>query len=100
MGFFGDSSDPSESLGETIKDTKSDSPEDMVLSSEQKATMRKLLNEMDEREAKVLTMRFGLDGSEPLTLKQIGKQLGLTRERIRQIQRSALEKLNEEMMRA
>jgi len=100
MGFFGDSTEPSESLGETIKDTKVDSPEEMVLSTEQRSTLERLLTEMDEREAKVLRLRFGLDGSEPLTLKQIGKELGLTRERIRQIQRLALEKLNEEMSKA
>jgi RNA polymerase sigma factor (sigma-70 family) len=100
MGFFGDSTDPSESLGETIKDVHADSPEDLMLSGEQKATLLRLLNQMDQREATVLRLRFGLDGTEPLTLKQIGKELGLTRERIRQIQRTALEKLNEEMSQA
>jgi RNA polymerase sigma factor (sigma-70 family) len=92
--------DPSESLGETIKDTHADSPEDMMLSGEQKNTLLRLLDEMDHREATVLRLRFGLDGNEPLTLKEIGKELGLTRERIRQIQRTALEKLNEEMTQA
>ena len=97
MGFFGDSAESSESLGETLKDTRLDSPEDAILSGEEKNRLQKLLSQMDPREATVLTLRFGLDGNEPLTLKQIGKRLGLTRERIRQIQRSALEKLSEEM---
>jgi RNA polymerase sigma factor (sigma-70 family) len=100
MGFFGDSTDPSESLGETLKDTRQNTPEDAILSGEEKNTLQRLLGEMDPREAKVLSLRFGLNGDEPLTLKQIGKKLGLTRERIRQIQRLALEKLNEEMTRA
>jgi len=56
-----------------------------------------LLEEIDAREAEVLRLRFGLNGQQPMTLKQIGKQLNLTRERVRQIQRNALERLNELM---
>ncbi|HSV27862.1 MAG TPA: sigma-70 family RNA polymerase sigma factor, partial [Sedimentisphaerales bacterium] len=97
MGFFGDSSDANESLGDTIRDTRSESPEDTILSDEEKVRLRRQLGMMEQREAKVLELRFGLDGSEPLTLKQIGKQLGLTRERIRQIQRTALDQLHDRM---
>jgi len=56
-----------------------------------------LLDRLPEREAQVLKLRFGIDGSEPLTLKQIGAKLGLTRERVRQLQQSALKQLNELM---
>ena len=53
--------------------------------------------EIDEREAKILKLHYGLDGHKPMTLKQIGNKFGLTRERIRQIQREALTKLYEYM---
>ena len=56
-----------------------------------------LLQKMDRREATVLRMRFGLDDEEPKTLKQIGECLGLTRERVRQIENEALSKLSESM---
>ena len=52
-----------------------------------------LLDAIDERDARVLRLRFGLEGQEPLTLKQIGKEIGLTRERVRQIEVDALKKL-------
>ena len=56
--------------------------------------LRELLGAIDEREATILRLRYGLgEGSDPMTLKEIGKVIGLTRERVRQIEREALRKL-------
>ncbi|MDJ0839991.1 MAG: RNA polymerase sigma factor RpoD/SigA [Acidobacteriota bacterium] len=55
--------------------------------------VRKVLHELDEKEATILKLRFGLDGAEPKTLKEIGEVLNLSRERIRQIENVALRKL-------
>ena len=83
------------SLSELVADTNSSAnPEDVVLLEDEIRTIHMLLEAIDEREATVLRLRFGLDGQQPLTLKQIGAQIGLTRERVRQIENEALRKLN------
>ena len=56
--------------------------------------LRDSLTELDAKEEKVIRQRFGLDGAEPKTLKEIGEMMNLSRERIRQIEAQALEKLN------
>jgi len=56
--------------------------------------VQQALGELDEKEEKVLRLRFGLDGSDPKTLKEIGEMMNLSRERIRQIEAQALDKLN------
>jgi RNA polymerase primary sigma factor len=60
--------------------------------------VKQMLETMDSREATILKMRFGLDDAEPKTLKEIGETLGLTRERVRQIENEALDKLAEGLM--
>jgi RNA polymerase primary sigma factor len=67
-------------------DTRQDQPEDSISKGEEFSTILKLLDAIDERDARVLKLRFGLEGQEPLTLKQIGEEVGLTRERVRQIE--------------
>lgn len=82
------------SLGDIIPDDRVRGPEDELINNDNLTHVSRLLDEMDPREATILRMRFGLDDSEPLTLKEIGESLGLTRERVRQIECEALRKLN------
>jgi RNA polymerase primary sigma factor len=84
-------------FGDLIADSKGETPDAMVLQDDEIKTIHKLLDAIDEREATVLRLRFGLDGKPPLTLKQIGAEIGLTRERVRQIEAEALRKLNSQI---
>lgn len=84
-------------LSEMLADEKTPRPEDVLFDEYEKETIHKLLDSIDEREAKVLRMRYGLGGEEPKTLKEIGEILMLTRERVRQIENEALKKLNQIM---
>ncbi len=97
-GFQHDSAEENAGLDEAIEDDTILTPEEDLGTNEELAKALQLLDEIDEREAQVLRLRFGLNGAEPLTLKQIGKELGLTRERVRQLQKSALAQLNELLM--
>ena len=85
------------SLGEMIMDERLKSPEDELVDSDNLVHVMRMLDTMDHREATVLRMRFGLSDNEPRTLKEIGEQLGLTRERVRQIETEALGKLAESL---
>jgi RNA polymerase primary sigma factor len=93
QGFHHDSGEDNSTLEEAIEDNKICD----IGSDEELARAVELLDQIDPREAEVLKLRFGLTGEEPLTLKQIGERLDLTRERVRQIQRNALAQLNELM---
>ena len=85
--------------GETIdfadlfEDFRTAQPDEIIARSDDFKTIVRLLEAIDERDARVLKLRFGLEGQEPLTLKQIGEEVGLTRERVRQIEVEALRKL-------
>ncbi len=81
------------SLGEIVTDDRVKRPDEAMVEADDLQHVLKLLETMDQREATVLRLRFGLDQQDPKTLKEIGLQLGLTRERVRQIEHEALEKL-------
>jgi len=66
----------------------------VLLKNSLKRLLRNALTELDPKEENVVRKRFGLDGTEPKTLKEIGEMMSLSRERIRQIEAQALEKLN------
>ena len=85
------------SLDEMLMDGRSKTPDLEMVETDDLHHVMELLNKMDKREATVLRMRFGLDDEEPKTLKEIGECLGLTRERVRQIESEALQKLNENL---
>lgn len=66
----------------------------VLLRNSLKVLLRNALQELDSKEERVVRLRFGLDGADPKTLKEIGEMLSLSRERIRQIEAQALDKLN------
>lgn len=81
-------------LGEMLMDERTKAPDVEMVEADNLRIVMNRLGEMDKREATVLRMRFGLNDSPPKTLKEIGESLGLTRERVRQIENEALGKLS------
>jgi RNA polymerase primary sigma factor len=90
-----DQSDSGWSLGEILMDDQTPTPDEELVQNDALKQVLARLEAMDPREATVLRMRFGLDDHRPRTLKEIGEALGLTRERVRQIETEALRKLAE-----
>ena len=90
-----DQSEAGWSLGEMVMDERTRTPDDELVEHDILTRVMEMMHELDPRESTVLKMRFGLHETEPHTLKEIGEQLGLTRERVRQIETEALKKLGE-----
>ncbi len=81
-------------LSDFIEDTSSIDPKDYANISFLKEEVERILQTLNEREQKIIRMRFGLDDERPKTLEEVGKECNVTRERIRQIEAKALRKLN------
>jgi RNA polymerase sigma factor (sigma-70 family) len=91
-------SDGDTELGDVVADVSAPSPFDLVAREMLSGEIDKLLTRLGERERQILSMRYGLDRGEPRTLEEVGAAMNLTRERIRQIERSALAKLRQPSM--
>ncbi len=87
-----DDHDPTE-FGESVGDEEAQTPFESLRDRNLLDEMEPLLTLLDEREHKIISQRFGLDGGRPKTLEDISKNFGVTRERIRQLQNVALAKL-------
>jgi RNA polymerase primary sigma factor len=84
---------PGSSWGEMLMDSHARAPDIAMSEAEEMRQALDLLDKLAQREATVLRLRFGLAAEDPMTLKTIGERLGLTRERVRQIEREALTNL-------
>ena len=92
------SSDGEMTINELVADMHNPGPDIIVRDNDELRRLGELLDVIDDREAKILKLRYGLDGEDPMTLKEIGERIGLTRERVRQIEHEALGKLRDAMM--
>jgi len=81
------------SLSDVLEDSSAKRPDAALFEAYDLMKLTSLLDEIDEREAKILRMRYGIGEEDPMTLKEIGKRVNLTRERVRQIENEALRKL-------
>ncbi len=87
------STEDSTSISEHVADANAAAPFDDLVRNNDNALMQEILATLDARESRLLSMRFGLDDGRPKTLEEVGARLGVTRERVRQIQEEALQKM-------
>jgi RNA polymerase primary sigma factor len=92
------SADGELTINEMVTDTNNPGPDIMVEDADELRRLAELMETIDERAARILKLRYGLDGGGALTLKEIGEKIGLTRERVRQIEHEALRRLRDAMM--
>ena len=80
-------------LSDILEDKRQKTPHQVLDQNLEVETVERLLGQLEERDAKILRMRYGLDTGDPMTLKEIGERVNLSRERVRQIENEALKKL-------
>lgn len=80
-------------FGELVGDEAAVDPFENLSEKNLQLELGDLIDQLDERERKIISARFGLDGDEPITLEEVGEKFGVTRERIRQLQNIALSKM-------
>jgi len=85
--------DDSTEFGAVVGDEEAQTPFELLRDKKLRGEVDGLIAELDDREKKIISQRFGLDGGKPKTLEDVGKNFGVTRERIRQLQNIALAKL-------
>lgn len=83
----------SATIGEFLEDSRYENPEDAVLDSSLKEDISSVLDTLTEKEASVLRYRFGLNGGKSMSLKEVGDVFNLTKERIRQIEKKAIRRM-------
>ena len=88
-----DTPDEGNLLDDMLTDDRAKSPGDMLIESDDLERIYEELDRLEIRESSVIRMRFGLTGEGPMTLREIGENLGLTRERVRQLETGAIAKL-------
>jgi RNA polymerase primary sigma factor len=82
-------------LGDFVADDQTEEPFEAATENLQREDIQRALNALPERERQVIELRYGLRGHEPLTLEEVGRAFGVTRERVRQIENNTLKKLKQ-----
>jgi RNA polymerase primary sigma factor len=86
-------------LGAILTDTSANTPEEQALAGDRPNEVKRALSSLSDREQRVLSLRYGLGTDREYTLEEIGRDLSVTRERVRQIEHRALQKLREAKLR-
>lgn len=92
----GDDSENTE-FGEFVGDETTPDPFESYREKAQNSDLRQMISDLDDREARIIKLRFGIDGEDERTLEEVGEMFGITRERVRQLQNIALSKMRKVM---